>query len=156
MLSKKCAKLKEVGVSGVAAGPVNKAWKALEELNCLSWLFPFVKVNLTTLNLAILKETDEEGYDDEGQKNVNDNDEYQNEVDVNRELANLSEQLITKTTFKNSTKNRREEIEKKHDNPILKWKLTGKIETAKWNVSAKSPKLKKKKKSSKPFQVNKK
>lgn len=79
-----------------------------------------MKVNLTTLNLAILKETDEEGYDDEGQKNVNDNDEYQNEVDVNRELANLSEQLITKTTFKNSTKNRREEIEKKHDNPILK------------------------------------
>ena len=43
-LSKRRTKLKEVDVSGAAAGLVNKARKVLEELNYLSWLFPLVKV----------------------------------------------------------------------------------------------------------------
>ena len=43
LLSKRRTKLKEVE-SGAAAGPVNKARKALEELNYFSWLFSFVKV----------------------------------------------------------------------------------------------------------------
>ena len=43
LLCKRRTKLKEVDVSGAASGPVNKARKALEELNYLSWLFPFVK-----------------------------------------------------------------------------------------------------------------
>ena len=54
-LSKRRTKLKEVDVSGAAAGPVNKARKALEELNYLSWLFPFVKVRNTKSNLSLAK-----------------------------------------------------------------------------------------------------
>ena len=42
--SKRRTKLKELDVSGAAAGTVNKARQALEELSYLSWLFPFVKV----------------------------------------------------------------------------------------------------------------
>ena len=56
LLSKRRTKLKEVDVSGAAAGPVNKARKALEELNYLSWLFPFVKVRKTKSNLSLAKE----------------------------------------------------------------------------------------------------
>ena len=41
LLSKQRCKLKEVDVSGASAGSVNKARKALEELNYLSWLFPY-------------------------------------------------------------------------------------------------------------------
>ena len=44
LLSKRRTKLKELDVSGAAAGTVNKARQALEELSYLSWLFPFVKV----------------------------------------------------------------------------------------------------------------
>ena len=44
LLSKRRTKLKELDVSGAAAGTVNKAQQALEELSYLSWLFPFVKV----------------------------------------------------------------------------------------------------------------
>ena len=42
--------------SGAAADAVNKAWEALEELNYLSWLFPFVKVHKTKLNLSLAKQ----------------------------------------------------------------------------------------------------
>ena len=52
LLSKRRCKLKEVDVSGASAGPVNKARKALEELNYLSWLLPFVKVRTTKSNLV--------------------------------------------------------------------------------------------------------
>ena len=48
LLSKRRCKLKEVDVSGASAGPVNKARKALEELNYLSWLF------LSSHNLTLL------------------------------------------------------------------------------------------------------
>ena len=44
LLSKRRTKLKELDVSGAAAGTVNRARQALEELSYLSWLFPFVKV----------------------------------------------------------------------------------------------------------------
>ena len=43
LLSKRRTKLKEVDVSGASAAPVNKARKSLEELNYLSWLFPYVR-----------------------------------------------------------------------------------------------------------------
>ena len=55
LLSKRPCKLKEVNVSGASAGPVNKARKALEESNYLSWLFPFVKVRTTNSNLTTSK-----------------------------------------------------------------------------------------------------
>ena len=70
LLSKRRTKLKEVDVSGAAAGPVNKARKALEELNYLSWLFPFVKVRKTKSNLSLAIERgvepafDEDQYED--------------------------------------------------------------------------------------------
>ena len=48
--------LKEVNVSGAAAGPVIKARKSLDELQYLSWLFPFVKVRTTKSNLSALRE----------------------------------------------------------------------------------------------------
>ena len=38
LISKRRTKLKEVDVSSAAAGPIKKAWEALEELNYLSWL----------------------------------------------------------------------------------------------------------------------
>ena len=67
LLTKRRAKLKEVDVSGAAAGPVNKARKALEELNYLSWLFPFVKVRKTKSNLSLAKERGVEAAFDEDQ-----------------------------------------------------------------------------------------
>ena len=42
LLSKRRTKLREVDVSGAAAGPVMKARKAVQELQYLTWLFPFV------------------------------------------------------------------------------------------------------------------
>ena len=58
LLSKRRCKLKEVDVSGASASPVNKARKALEELNYLSCLFPFVKVRTTKSghNLTLLSQ----------------------------------------------------------------------------------------------------
>ena len=55
MLSKRRAKLKETDVSSTAAGLANKARKALEELNYLSWLILFVKVCKTKSNLSLAK-----------------------------------------------------------------------------------------------------
>ena len=52
LLSKQHTKLKEVD----AAGPVNKARKAMEEQNWLSWLLSFVKVRKTKSNLSLAKE----------------------------------------------------------------------------------------------------
>ena len=76
LLSKRRTKLKEVDVSGAAAGPVNKARKALEELNYLSWLFPFEKVCKIKTNLSLAKEGGEEAFDEdqyEGEQNNKDN-----------------------------------------------------------------------------------
>ena len=53
--SKRLTKLKEVDVSSAAAGLVNKARKALEELNYLSWFILFVKVCKTKSNLSLAK-----------------------------------------------------------------------------------------------------
>ena len=60
LLSKRRTKLKTVDISGAAASPVNKTRKALEKLNYLSWLFPFVKVRKTKSNLSLAKERSEE------------------------------------------------------------------------------------------------
>ena len=65
MLSKRRAKLKVVDVSGAAAGPVNKDWKALEELNYVSWLFQFVKVRETKPNLSLAKKGVQEAFDED-------------------------------------------------------------------------------------------
>ena len=60
LISKRRTKLKEVDVSSAVAGPINKSWEALEELNYLSWLSPFVKVRETKSNLSLAKERGEE------------------------------------------------------------------------------------------------
>ena len=94
LLSKRSCKLKEVDVSGASAGPINKARKALEELNYLSWLFPFVKVRTTKSNLTTSKETAKEedcpNYD-EDDENVDPYDEGQNEEET-RENVDSSEE----------------------------------------------------------------
>ena len=78
-LSKRRTKLKEVDVSGAAAGPVNKARKVLEELDYLSWLFPFGKVHKTKSNLSFEKEEGDEAFDEDQYENE------QNNVDANNE-----------------------------------------------------------------------
>ena len=91
LLSKRRTKLKEVDVSGAAAGPVNKARKALEELNYLSWLSPFVKVRKTKSNLSLVKEGGEEAFD-EGQYEDEQSNEEQNNEDERNEGYNDEDQ----------------------------------------------------------------
>ena len=95
LLSQRRTKLKEIDLFGAVTGRVNKAPKAMEELNYLSWLFPFVKVSSTKSNLTTLNKTDDEGYDHEDQKNVDQNDEGQKEDDTNRALDDLSGEYIS-------------------------------------------------------------
>ena len=79
LLSKRRTKLKEVDISGTTAGPVNKAQKALEELNYISWLVPFVKGRKTKSNLSLAKEGGEKAFDEDqyegGQNNKDGNNE---------------------------------------------------------------------------------
>ena len=75
MLSKRHTKLKEVDVSDAAAGLVKKARKALEELNDLSWLFPFVKACKTKSNLSLAKEGGEEAFDEAQYEDEQNNEE---------------------------------------------------------------------------------
>ena len=84
LLSKQRTKLKEVDVSGAAASSVNKARKALEELNYFSWLFPFVKVRKRNSNQSLGKEGGYEAFDE---------DENKNSMKANR----IRETRITKT-----------------------------------------------------------
>ena len=91
MLSKRPTKLKEVDVSGAANGPVNKTRKALEELNYPSWLFPFVKVLKTKLNLSLAKERGEEAMD-EDQYEGEQNNEDENSEDESNEGYNDEDQ----------------------------------------------------------------
>ena len=83
LLSKRRAKLKVVGVSGAAAGPVNKDWKALEELNYVSWLFQFVKVRETKSNLSLAKKAVQEAFDEDQYE-----DEQNNEDENNKDESN--------------------------------------------------------------------
>ena len=69
LFSKRRTKLKEVDVSGAAAGPVNKARKALEELNYFSWLFPFIKVRKKNSNQSLGKERRCKAFDEDENKN---------------------------------------------------------------------------------------
>ena len=112
MLSKRRTKLKVVDVSGAAAGLVNKARKALEELNYLSWLFQFAKVRKTKSILSLAKERGEETFDENPCEDEQNNDEDQYE-------ANELENPLKKSA---------EEIAEKRDTPFLKRKLTGKME----------------------------
>lgn len=91
-------------VSRAAAGTINKAQKDLEGLTYLNWLFTFVKVRSAKSNLATYKETGKTSLDDDVQKNVDQNDENENEDDTNRQLDDLTEELITKTIVANSVK----------------------------------------------------
>ena len=127
LLSKRRTKLKEVNVSGAAAGPVNKARKALEELNYLSWLFPFVKVCKTKLNLSLAKERGEETFDEDQCEDEQNNEDESNEGynDEDQYEANELENSLKKST---------EEIAEKQDTPFLKRKLTGKMEKTKLTV----------------------
>ena len=79
MLSKRCTKLKEVDISA----PVNNAQKALEELNFLSWLFPFVKVRKTKSNLSLAKEGGEEAFDEDQYEDELNNDDKNNKDESN-------------------------------------------------------------------------
>ena len=100
LLSKRRTKLKEVDVSGAAAGPVNKARKALEELNYLSWLFPFVKVCKTKLNLSLAKERGEETFDEDQCEDEQNNEDESNEGynDEDQYEANELENSLKKCT----------------------------------------------------------
>ena len=111
MLSKRRAKLKEVDVSGAADGPVNKARKALEELNYLSWLFPFAKVRKTRSNLSLAKERGEETFD-EDQCEDEQNNEDENNDDESNEGYNDEDQYEA-NELKNSLKKRTKEIAEK-------------------------------------------
>ena len=97
MLSKRCTKLKEVDGSGAAAGPINKALKALEELNYLSRLFPFLKVHKTKRNPYLAKEGGEEAfyeyqYEDKQNNKDKNNEDKTNEV-YNDEVQYKSDEL---------------------------------------------------------------
>ena len=111
MLSKQRTKLKEVDVSGAAAVPVNKARKALEELNYLSWSFPFVKVRKTTSNLSLAKERGEEPFH-EDQCEDEQNNEDENNDDESNEGYNDEDQYEA-NELKNSLKKSTKEIAEK-------------------------------------------
>ena len=121
LLSKRRTKLKEVDVSGAAAGPVNKARKALEELNYLSWLFPFVKVCKTKLNLSLAKERGEETFDEDQCEDEQNNEDESNEGYNDEDQYEANE-------LENSLKKSAEEIAEKRDTPFPKQKLTEKME----------------------------
>ena len=130
LLSKRRTKLKEVDVSGASAAPVNKARKSLEELNYLSWLFPYVKVRATKSNLSEFKNVDEEDYNDEEEQNVID---PQNEKEVEElQSADTSEEVCNNVI--EGTSNCRDEINENDDTQILKRKSTGRTEKAKSKV----------------------
>ena len=88
MLSKWRTKLKVVNVSGATAGPVNKAQKALEELNYLIWLFPFVKVRKAKSNLSLAKERGEETFDEDQCEDEQNNEDENNEDESNEGYNN--------------------------------------------------------------------
>ena len=88
LISKRRTKLKEVDVSSAVVGPITKSWEALEELNYLSWLSPFVKVRETKSNLSLAKERgeetfdedqceDEQNHEDNSNEGYNDEDQYE-------------------------------------------------------------------------------
>ena len=129
MFSKRRTKLKEVDVSGTAAGPVNKAREALEELNYLSWLFPFVKVRKTKSNLSLAKKRGGETFDEDQCEDEQKN-EDENNKDESNEWYNNKDQYEP-NELKNSLKKSTEEIAEKWDTPFLKQKLTGKMEKIK-------------------------
>ena len=132
MLSKRRIKLKEVDVSGAAAGPVNKAQKALEELNYLTWLFPFVKARKTKSNLSLAKEGGEGAFAEDQYEDEQNNEDENNE-DESNEGYNDEDQYQA-NELENSLKKSTEEIAEKRVTPFLKQKLTGKIEKTKMKV----------------------
>ena len=111
MLSKRCTKLKEVDVSGTAAGPVNKAREALEELNYLSWLFPFVKVRKTNSNLSLARKRGEETFHEDQCEDEQKNEDENNKDEINEGYNNKDQ--YKPNELKNSLKKSTEEIAEK-------------------------------------------
>ena len=91
LLFKRRTKLKEVDVSSAAVGLVNKAQKAPEELNHLSWLILFVKVRKTKSNLSLAKKGGDEA-SDEDQYEDEQNNEDENAEDESNEAYNDEDQ----------------------------------------------------------------
>ena len=71
--------------------PVNKAWKAVEQLNCPSQLFPFVKERKAKSNLSLEKGGGEEAFD-EYQYEDEQNNEDENNKDESNEGYNDEDQ----------------------------------------------------------------
>ena len=122
LLSKRRTKLKEVDISGTAAGPVNKAQKALEELNYITWLVPFVKGRKTKSNLSLAKEGGEKAFDEDqyegGQNNKDGNNEDESNEGYNDEdqyEANELENPLKKNHGRNCRKARNTISETKID-----------------------------------------
>ena len=111
MLSKQRTKLKEFYVSGAAAGLVNKARKALEELNYLSWLFPFVKIRKTKSNHSLAKEGGEDAFDEDQYEDKQNNKDENNE-DKSNEGYNDEDQYEARE-LENSLKKSAEEFAEK-------------------------------------------
>ena len=124
MLCKRRTKLNEVDVSGTPAGPVNKARNALEELNYLSWLFPFVKVRKTKLILFLAKEGGEEAFEEDQYEEELNNEDETNEDECNE--GHNDEGQYEANELDNVLKKSTDEIAEKRDTPFLKRKLTGK------------------------------
>ena len=132
MLSKRRKTLNEVDVSGTPAGPVNKARNALEELNYLSWLFPFVKVRKTKLILSLAKEGGEEAFEEDQYEEEQNNEDETNEDESNE--GHNDEGQYKPNEVDNVLKKNTDEIAEKRDTPFLKQKLTGKMEKTKLKV----------------------
>ena len=111
MFSKRRTKLKEVDVSGTAACPVNKAREALEELNYLSWLFPFVKVRKTKSNLSLARKRGEETFHEDQCEDDQKNEDENNKDEINEGYNNKDQ--YEPNELKNSLKKRTEEIAEK-------------------------------------------
>ena len=132
MLSKQRTKLNEVDVSGTAAGPVNKTRNALEELNYLSWSFPFVKVRKTKSILFLAKEGGEEAFEEDQYEEEQNNEDETNEDESNE--GHNDEDQYEANELDNFLKKNTDEIAEKRDTPFLKRKLTGKMEKTKLKV----------------------
>ena len=140
LLSKRRAKLKAVDVSGAAAGPVNKAWKALEELNYVSWLFQFVKVRETKSNLSLAKKGVQEALDEDQYEDKQNNEDEKNKDESNEGYNDEYQYKASKLEI--SLKKKHGKICRKVRHTISDTKIGRKNEKNKENV--KNPTLKKK------------
>ena len=105
---------------------LSKRRKALEELNYLSWLFPFVKIRKTKSNLSLAKERGKETFDEDWCEDEQNNEDKNNEDKSNERYNNEDQCEANKLEY--SLKKSSEEIAEKRKTPFLKRKLTRKME----------------------------